>query len=144
MSEASAELTVRLANRLEEIERLAAAVEAFGAAHQLPGPVIFAFNLSLDEVVTNVISYAFNDVQEHPIDVHLRLMGDVMQAEVTDSGRPFNPIDVPAPDLDAPIDERRIGGLGIHIVREMMDTLEYAREGDRNILRLRKRVTSMD
>ena len=141
MSEASAELTVRLSNRLEEIERLAAAIEAFGAAHQLPDPVIFAFNLSLDEVVTNVISYAFKDVQEHPIDVRLCLMGDVLQAEVTDSGRPFNPIDVPTPDLDAPIDERRIGGLGIHIVREMMDSLEYAREGERNILRLTKRVS---
>lgn len=140
MSEASAELTVRLANRLEEIERLAGAVEAFGAAHQLPDAVMFAFNLSLDEVVTNIISYAFRDVQEHPIDVRLCLIGDVLQAEVTDTGRPFNPIDVPTPDLDAPIDERRIGGLGIHIVREMMDTLEYAREGDRNVLRLRKRV----
>ena len=136
----SDELHVRLANRLEEIGRLAEAVEAFGAAHQLPDAVVFAFNLSLDEVVTNVISYAFPDVQEHPIDVRLSLVGGVVQAEVTDSGRPFNPIDVPTPDLDAPIDERRIGGLGIHIVREMMDTLDYVREGDRNILRLTKRV----
>ncbi len=141
MSEASADLTVRLASRLEEIGRLAEAVEVFGAAHQLPDAVIFAFNLSLDEVVTNVISYAYADVQEHPIDVRLRLIGDVLEAEVSDSGRPFNPIDVPTPDLDAPIDERRIGGLGIHIVREMMDTLEYTREEDRNILRLSKRVT---
>ena len=141
MSEASAELTVRLASRLEEIGRLAEAVEAFGAAHKIPDAVIFAFNLSLDEVVTNVISYAFADVQEHPIDVRLRLAGDVLHAEVSDEGRPFNPIDVPTPDLDAPIDERRIGGLGIHIVREMMDTLEYAREGGMNILRLTKRVS---
>ncbi len=138
MSDASRELTVRLVNRLEEIGRLAAAVEAFGAAHQLPDAVIFAFNLSLDEVVTNVISYAFTDVQEHPIDVRLRLMGDVLEAEVTDSGRPFNPIDVPTPDLDAPIDERRIGGLGVHLVREMMDSLEYKREHGRNVLRLTK------
>lgn len=141
MSDESTDLNVRLANRLEEIERLAAAVEAFGATHQLPDTVVFAFNLSLDEVITNVISYAFADVQEHPIDVHLSLTGDVLVAEVSDQGRPFNPIDVPTPDLDAPIEERRIGGLGVHIVREMMDTLEYAREGDRNILRLRKRVT---
>jgi len=137
----SDELHVRLANRLEEIGRLAEAVEAFGAVHQLPDAVVFAFNLSLDEVVTNIISYAFPDVQEHPIEVRLRLIGDVVQAEVTDSGRPFNPIDVPAPDLDAPIDERRIGGLGIHIVREMMDALEYTREQDRNVLRLTKRVS---
>jgi anti-sigma regulatory factor (Ser/Thr protein kinase) len=141
MSDDSGELTVRLANRLEEIGRLAAAVEAFGAAHQIPDGVVFAFNLSLDEVVTNIISYAFTDVQEHAIDVRLWLVGNVLQAEVIDSGRPFNPIDVPAPDLEAPIEERRIGGLGVHIVREMMDSLEYAREGGRNILRLSKRVS---
>lgn len=140
MSELVDEITVRLANRLDEIERLAGVIEAFGAKHQLPDAVIFAFNLSLDEIVTNIISYAFADVQEHPIDVRLSLKGDVLMAEVTDSGRPFNPIDVPPPDLDAPLEERRIGGLGIHIVREMMDTLEYAREGERNILRLSKRV----
>ena len=141
MSDENGELTVRLVNRLEEIERLAAAVEAFSARHHLPDAIAFAFNLSLDEVVTNIISYAFADVQEHPIEVRLRLEAGVVHAEVSDEGRPFNPIDVPTPDLDAPIDERRIGGLGIHIVREMMDSLEYAREGGRNILRLRKRVT---
>lgn len=140
MSEPAAELTVRLVNRLEEIERLAAAVEAFGAAHGLPDSVVFALTLSLDEVVTNVISYAYADVRDHPINVHLRLAGDVVHAEVIDDGRPFNPIDVPAPDLDAPIDKRRIGGLGVHLVREMMDELDYRRENGRNILALSKRV----
>jgi anti-sigma regulatory factor (Ser/Thr protein kinase) len=141
MSDASAELTVQLANRLEEIERLAAVVETFTAAHNLPDSIAFAFNLSLDEVVANVILYGFDDVQDHTIDVRLRLDAGVMLAEISDEGRPFNPLDVPAPDLDAPIEERRIGGLGLHIVREMMDSLEYAREGDRNVLRLGKRVT---
>ena len=141
MSDASDELTVHLANRLEEIERLAGVIEAFCAQHQLPDAIAFAFNLSLDEVVTNIISYAFTDVQEHAIDVRLRLDAGVLHAEVSDDGRPFNPIEVPAPDLDAPIEERRIGGLGIHIVREMMDTLGYAREGGRNVLRLSKRVS---
>ncbi len=140
MSDAGAELAVRLTNRLEEIGRLAAEVEAFGAAHQLADAVIFAFNLSLDEVVTNVISYAFTDVQEHPIDVRLRLNAGVLEAVVSDGGRPFNPLDVPTPDLDAPIEERRIGGLGVHIVREMMDELQYRRQGDRNVLTLRKRL----
>jgi serine/threonine-protein kinase RsbW len=141
MSEAP-EFTIRIASRLEDIGRLAAAVEAFGAEHQIPDPVVFAFNLALDEVVTNVISYAFTDVQEHPIDIHLQVTDGIMQAEVIDSGQPFNPMDAPAPDLDAPIEERRIGGLGIHIVREMMDSLEYRREGGRNILVLTKRATS--
>ena len=140
MSDHGAELTLRLINRLDEIERMAVAVEAFGAAHHLTDEVIFAFNLSLDEVVTNVISYAFADVQDHTIDVRLRLDGDVLRAEISDDGRPFDPIEVPPPNIDAPIEERRIGGLGVYLVREMMDTVEYAREGGRNVLRLSKRV----
>ena len=141
MSEANDELTVRLANRLEEIERLAGVIEAFSAKHHLPDAVAFAFNLSLDELVTNVILYAFPDVQEHAIDVRLRLQAGVLHAEISDDGRPFDPLSVPPPNLDAPIEERRIGGLGLHIVREMMDTIEYAREGGRNVLRLSKRAS---
>ena len=140
MSDPSADLTVRLANRLEEIERLAVVVETFTAAHHLPDAIAFAFNLSLDEVVANVILYGFDDVQDHEIVVRLRLDAGVMHAEIIDEGRPFNPLDVPPPDLDAPIEERRIGGLGLHIVREMMDHLDYKREQGRNILRLSKRI----
>ena len=140
MSDHGAELTLRLINKLDEIARMAEAVEAFGAAHHLTDEIIFAFNLSLDEVVTNVISYAYADVQDHTIDVRLWLDGEVLRAEISDDGRPFDPIEVPQPNIDAPIEERRIGGLGVYLVREMMDTLEYAREGGRNVLRLSKRV----
>jgi len=138
----SAEVTLTLTSRLNDIPRLSTAVEAFGAAHHLPDAVVFAVNLSLDEVVTNVICYAFSDAQEHPIRVRLSLDEDVLRAEVTDEGRPFNPLNVPAPDLDAPVEERRIGGLGMHIVREMMDDLEYRREGSKNVLTLGKRLTA--
>ena len=140
MSDARDEIIVHLANRLEEIERLASVIEAFCVKHQLPDAVAFAFNLSLDELVTNVILYAFPDVQEHTIDVRLRLEGGVLHAELSDDGRPFDPLTVPPPNLDAPIEERRIGGLGLHIVRELMDTVSYAHEGGRNVLRLAKRV----
>lgn len=135
-------LTLTITSRLKEIERVAAAVEAFGAEQKLPDEVVFAVNLSLDEVVTNIISYAYSDAQEHPITVRLTLEGEVLCAEVVDEGRPFNPLNVPAPDLDAPVDERPIGGLGMHIVREMMDDLHYRREQDKNVLTLTKRLTA--
>lgn len=134
-------LTLTLTSRLTEIGRLSTAVEAFGAEHHLQDSVLFALNLSLDEVVTNIICYAFTDAQEHPITVRLSLEGNMCCAEVVDEGWPFNPLNVPTPDLDAPVDARRIGGLGMHIVREMMDELDYRREEDRNVLTLKKRLT---
>lgn len=142
MSEPTAELHVRLRSRIEETGRLATVVEGFGAAHELPEHVVFALSLSLDEVVTNIVSYAFDDVEDHAIDISLRLLEDLLEAEVTDHGRPFNPFDAPAPELDAPVEARPIGGLGIHLVREMMDTMDYRREAGANVLLLKKRITS--
>lgn len=138
----STDLTLTLTSRLAEIERMAAAVEAFGAEHGLPDEVIFAVNLSLDEVVTNIISYAYADAQEHQLAVRLSLEAGVLRAEVTDGGRPFDPLTIPTPDLEAPVEERRIGGLGLHIVREMMDELAYRREQDKNVLTLTKHLTA--
>jgi serine/threonine-protein kinase RsbW len=133
-------LSVTLASRLDELERLAVRVDAFGAAHQLPDEVVYAINLALDEVITNVILHGYAGTREQPIDVRLRFVGGVVHVEVEDEGRSFNPLEVPPPDLDAPIEKRRIGGLGLHIVRTMMDTLEYRREGGHNVLAMTKHV----
>ena len=134
------ELNVTLVNRLEEIGRLATLIERFGEANHLSVELIYAFNLSLDEILTNVMSYGFTDTREHPIDVRLRIDNGELEAEVRDPGRPFNPLNVPPPNLDAPLDERPIGGLGLHIVREMMDRLEYRHVDGRNVLTLAKRI----
>jgi serine/threonine-protein kinase RsbW len=134
------ELRVTLVNSLHELGRVATLIEGYGAEHGLSPELVYAFDLSLDEVLTNVISYGFEDAREHTIDLCLRIHDGQLEAEVRDSGRPFNPLDVPPPDLDAPIDERPIGGLGLHIVRQMMDRLEYRRADGYNILTLTKRI----
>ena len=133
-------VTVTLVNRLEEIERLAAHVEAFAAAHRLGEDIAYALNLALDELVTNVISYAYADAEEHQIEVTLQLEPGVLRARVRDDGRAFDPLKAPPPDLDAPIEERAIGGLGLHIVRQMMDAVEYRRDPGHNVVTLAKRV----
>jgi hypothetical protein len=66
--------------------------------------------------------------------------GDMAMAEVEDDGRPFNPLEAPPPDLDRPIEERPVGGLGLHIVRTVMDTVAYRRQGSHNVLTVTKRV----
>ena len=71
---------------------------------------------------------------------HLAASRDELTTEVTDPGRAFNPLDVAAPDLTAPLAERSLGGLGIHLVRSLMDSVEYRRENGKNVLTLRKRI----
>ena len=134
-------ISVTLVNELSEVARLSRLVEAFGEAEGLGLDAVFSMNLALDEVVTNVIRYAHDDDgQQHPIIVRLAIEQDVLTAQVEDDGRAFNPLEAPTPDIGAGIDERRIGGLGIHLVRSVMSSVEYRREDGRNVLTMKKKV----
>ena len=134
-------ISVTLVNQLSEVTRLSRLVEAFGEAEGLGPEPVFSMNLALDEVVTNVIRYAHDDDdRQHPIVVRLAVEQDVLTAQVEDDGRAFNPLEAPGPDLDAGIDERPIGGLGIHLVRSMMTSVEYRREDGRNVLTMKKKL----
>ena len=133
-------LSITCPNRLAEIGKAAELIEAFGAAHGLSPEVVFKLNLALDEVVTNIISHAYDDADEHQIAIRVALDGEGVLVRVEDDGRAFNPLDAPRPDLGLDLANRAIGGLGVHIVRSVMDALEYRRENDRNILIMRKRT----
>lgn len=137
---AAAVLQVRLRNELPEIPRLAAEIEGFCAAHRLADEIAFNLNLVLDEVLTNIISYGYDDGGPHEIAVGLELDRGVLRVVVEDDARAFNPLAADPPDLDAGLDERRIGGLGIHFMRTLMSSLDYAREGGRNRLTMTKAI----
>jgi anti-sigma regulatory factor (Ser/Thr protein kinase) len=135
----TASLSVTLVNDQSEVERLSRLVEAFGEAEGVSADSIFSVNLALDEVITNIIRYAHDDGgRQHPIVVRLALEPGVLTAQVEDDGRAFNPLEAPPPDLNASIEERPIGGLGIHLVRTMMNSVEYRRENGRNVLIMKK------
>jgi len=131
---------IELKNDLGELPRLADELQAFAAAHRLPDAALLAMNLALEELVTNTISYGYADGQAHVIAVSLNIDGPDLHLRVEDDARPFNPLELAAPNLDAPIAERPVGGLGIHLVRSMMDDVSYERAGSRNVVSMRKRV----
>lgn len=133
-------LEVTLHNRLSELERVSEVVASFGETHRLPGKVVHAVTLCLDEVVTNVIAYAYDDEAEHRITLRLSLRAGEVAAEVEDDGKPFNPLDAPAPDLTQSLEDRPIGGLGVHFVRQLMDRVEYRREQGKNLLVMKKTI----
>ena len=133
-------IAVELKNQLSEIERLARIVDDFGRRHQIEVQIIYTMKLALDEILTNIISYAYDDAREHIIVVRLSLDQEKWTVEVEDDGRPFNPLNAPEPDTKQLLGERPIGGLGIHLVRKLIDELEYRRQNDRNILVMRLKV----
>ena len=133
-------LSMVLVNRLHELATIGERIERFGHARHLSEDETSRINLVLDELVSNIIKYAYDDQQEHQILVTIAIDGDLLTISVDDDGKPFNPLDAPAPDLDLSIEERPIGGLGLFLVRSIVDTIEYRRERDHNILTVTKTI----
>jgi len=132
-------LELVLCNDLAEIERLAAAVERFCRDEALPEDAAFHLNLVLEELVTNIVSYGYEGSDAgSPIAVRLRRDATGVDVEVIDEGRAFDPLSAPEPDLEASVEERPIGGLGVHFLRTLMHDLRYHRAEGRNHLFFRK------
>lgn len=130
-------LAVELKNQLSEIERLARLVDDFGRRHQIEAQIIYNMKLALDEILTNVISYGYDDAGEHHITARFFLEPEKWTAEVEDGGKPFNPLTSPETNTQQSLESRPIGGLGIHLVRKLIDELEYHRQNDKNYLIMR-------
>ena len=132
--------SLRIANRLLELDRVADAVEAFGEAHGLSAKLRYQIRLVLDELLTNTISYGYADDGEHGIHVGMAEEGGRLRFLLEDDARPFDPLTARIPDVNAPADERPIGGLGIHLVRTIMDRVAYERVAGLNRLVLEKDI----
>jgi sigma-B regulation protein RsbU (phosphoserine phosphatase) len=131
---------VILKNSASEIPRLAEAVRIFAQDNNMSEKAAGEITLALEEILANIQAYAYTDKDEHAITVILSLSGNEFTAKVVDDGRPFDPTGAPEPDIDKPLEERKLGGLGISLVRKLMDRIEYERREDKNILTIKKKV----
>ncbi len=136
----SDQLLAEIDNDVAEIAGLTARMEAFGEKHHLPSSAIFHMTLAFDEFLTNIIFYGFSDSERHTITVRIELDGDALEAEIIDDGIAFNPLARPSPDTTKSVEDRDVGGLGIHFIRTVMDKVEYFRVDGRNHLRMVKKV----
>ena len=142
MSDGAAMATFRLLNNTDEMVRLARAVDQFGQAEQWSEQMSYHIKLALEEVVMNVISYAYDDDATHEFEVRLCSNSEGVVIDVIDDGGPFDPLrEAAAPDVEATLEVRNIGGLGVFFVKTLMDHVEYRRENDHNRLTLTKRRT---
>ena len=136
------EVRVTVKNRIEDLLRVNSVFESFATQHDIGGRLRYHLLVSIEEILTNIIKYGFDEEGIHPIHVTFRHNQGQIEMEFEDRGREFNPPEIEEPDLDTPIENRQLGGLGIHLVRQMMDEAKYRREGDKNILMLRKSKTA--
>ena len=131
-----------LKNDLGNLKTLATGLADFGRREDLPPELIYQLNIALDEIVTNTIQHGYEEGASHLIEVRLERERENVRATVSDDARPFNPFDAAEPDISLSIEDRKIGGLGIFLVRQLMDDFDYRRENGRNYVRLRKRLRS--
>lgn len=109
-------------------------LEEFCQANAISEDDMFNVRLVLDEAVINVIVHGYEDTRAHQVNVSLALHHDVLTIHIDDDGIAYNPLDAPAPRFDLPIEERRIGGLGVHIMKTLARSVEYRRGHGRNHL----------
>lgn len=134
----SASLSLNLAPKIDELKRLYEAVESLGEQEEWPPGLIFQVNLALEELGINIMNYG-ETAEDEEILVSLASDEDTITIKISDAGKPFNPLtEGPEPDVTQGLDERPIGGLGVYLVRTLMDEMYYQREGDRNHLTLVK------
>ena len=131
------EFTMQLAPDAPDIPGLIKALEAFFAARNLPRGALSGFALAFDEILTNIASYS---AARQPIQVRVVIMPDEVRALVIDDGVPFDPLRLPPPDVTSGIEDRPIGGLGLYLVKKIMDRVGYERREPYNYFSFSKRI----
>ena len=115
-------------------------MENWGGEIKLSANSILRINVCLDELFTNIVSYGFDDDLEHIIFFTLGGDNNSVAINIEDDGIPFNPLERIAPDFPENVESADIGGLGIHIIRKLMDNVSYERKQGKNKLTMRKNI----
>ena len=130
-------LDVNLSARLTELQSLAAMVEAFGESRELPSRTTFIINLALEELVTNTLVHgSFPDGVEPMIEIGLSVENNSVVVSMQSNGGRFDPTQDTNPDTSSALEDRSIGGLGLHLVKSQADRVSYAWDEERGINRL--------
>ena len=131
-------LKLTIKNDISELAGLYARANELLVRHGVPYRSGYAINLAIEELVVNVIRYAYLDDDEHAIDIGLGVIDEQIILEIRDSGRPFDPRQAPPHDPDA--EDLEAGGLGLILVLDLVDSLSYRRDNDKNNVRVGVRI----
>ena len=134
------EKSIILANDISEISKLNEFVEEIGNEFSLTPDVVFNVNLVLEEAIVNVINYAYPKEKHESIYLSAQLHEGSIVFVLTDTGMQFDPTKAPEADITLSLEDRPIGGLGIFLIRQIMNEVSYERIDGKNVLRLSKKL----
>lgn len=133
-------LTLRVQSEINAIAPASAEAEAWLQSKGMPADATFLVGLAFEELVTNCIKHGFDDDDEHLIEIVLSVSDQTLTILVIDDGRAFDASRAPRPDLSQELEDRPVGGLGIHLLRELSDSMSYERRDGKNHLTLTKKL----
>lgn len=134
------EKSIILANEISEISKLNEFIDDIGNEFSLAPDVVFNLNLVLEEAVVNIINYAYPKKEHQKIYLSARLHEGSIILILTDTGKEFDPTMAPEADVTLSADDRQIGGLGIFLIRQIMNEVKYERIEGKNVLTLEKKL----
>lgn len=135
--------TITLPNDVQEVPQLAAFVEEVCESYGVDMMTTMQMNLALEEAVVNVMSYAYPEGTKGYVDISALSESDCLTFVISDSGKPFDPTTKGEVDTTLSAEERSIGGLGIHLVKQLMDSIQYEYKDGHNVLTLKKRIKKL-
>jgi len=130
-----------LANNISELERIHLTVEELLNKWEIPAAMGFTLDLVLEEAFTNVVKYAFGDDQAHEILLEFEKTDQLLEIRLIDDGLSYDPTQKADPDIEAPVEDRQVGGLGIFLIKQFMDSVDYQRKDNKNYLILTKQIS---
>ena len=129
---------ITVKNQLSEIERFQSEFAAFASQQGLATTTKQKLQVAFEDLLANIIFYAYTDSKDHDIEIAIDASAEGLKITVVDDGFAFNPLEAEKPDTSLALEEREIGGLGIHLVVNIMDIVTYERRDNRNVVVLTK------
>jgi serine/threonine-protein kinase RsbW len=136
--------SLELRNSLSELDTLCQSLQQFGKGLGLSNKALFQICLAVEEIVGNIISHGYTDDAVHWIKIAISHEQGILIMRLEDDGIPFNPLWAREPDCECPVEERKVGNLGIHLCKKVMDEMIYERFGNKNVLILKKDLEDME
>jgi len=134
------ELIICIKNDHSELGRVVQLFQEFCRGKKIPKKIANSIDLVLDEILNNIISYGYDDQNEHEIDIQLSISDGQLILQIEDDGVEFNPTEIAEADTKSSIEDRAIGGLGIHLIRNAMDEVHYSYKSKKNCLTMKKKI----
>ena len=132
--------TVRITNQRDQIDTVRKFFDDYSKENKLTEKTVHDIQMALDELLTNIVNYGYEDSDEHQIDVHFGINNNAVNVEIVDDSIPYNILDQENPDISLSVDDKPIGGLGIFLIKKLMSNVDYYTENGKNHLVMTKEL----